>query len=602
MDNNKLHVINLVSYEAPEITEGTKDDWVSYGVNNDYYDWVIDRYTNSPTNNAVINNVVKLIYGKGLKATDSASKPNDYAQMVTLFKKECIKQLISDLKMLGQCAIQVIYNGDRSKIIEAYHIPIQLLRPEKCNVDGEIEAYYFSNNWSEPKKYPPKRISAYGMSNSDTEIYCIKPYSPNLKYFAYPDYLGGLQYAMLEEEIALYLVNEAQNSFSGTKILNFNNGVPSEEERDEISRDVINKLSGSQGKKLIVSFNHDEANKTTIDDVSLDNAPSHYEYLSDEAMRKILLSHHVTSPLILGIATSNGFGSNADELKNSYVLYENMTLRPYREMLIDAFDNILGFNGVHLNLYFDSLKPLEFTDPLGQIVVDDEEQKKLSKEVKKFNASDYGHAKEKNWVLIDSFDVDMEKEADIDKELLEAQKIADKHIEEEKLSRNTKLSKLQKIKKILLDDISASPDEVSELDWIVNGFYFITRYKYEETPSPKAKGDSREFCKEMMSADLLYRREDIDRMSSDGVNSEFAPAGKNSYNILKWKGGVYCHHSFKRQIFIGLDTGEPLDPDSREAQQISISRARKYGYNLKDPKGTAIAPINTADRGSLKNS
>ena len=165
-------------------------------------------------------------------------------------------------------------------------------------------------------------------------------------------------------------------------------------------------------------------------------------------MRKILLSHHVTSPLILGIATSNGFGSNADELKNSYILYENMTLRPYREMLIDAFDNILGFNGVHLNLYFDSLKPLEFTDPLGQLVVDDEEQKKLSKEVKKFNASDYGHTKEKNWVLIDSFDVDMDKEAEIDKELLEAQKTADKHIEEEKLSRNTKLSKLQKIKKM----------------------------------------------------------------------------------------------------------------------------------------------------------
>ena len=604
MDNSRYHVINLVHYEAPEITESTKDEWVSYGNNNDYYEWVIDRYLNSPTNNAVINNVVKLIYGKGLKATDSASKPNEYAQMVTLFKKDCIRQLVSDLKMLGQCAIQVIYNGDRSKIIEAYHVPIQLIRPEKCNSDGEIEAYYFSNDWSDTKKFIPKRIRAFGTSTEETEIYCIKPYSPNLKYFAYPDYLGGLQYAMLEEEIALYLVNEAQNSFSGTKILNFNNGVPSEEEREEISRDVMNKLSGTQGQKLIVAFNHDEANRTTIDDVSLDNAPSHYEYLSDESMRKILLSHHVTSPLILGIATSNGFGSNADELKNSYILYENMTLRPYREKLIDAFENILGYNEVSLNLYFDSLQPLEFTDPSGKPVIEDDlkDQKKLSKEVKKFSAKDYGHDKDRKWVLIDSFDVDMETEADIDLELLEAQKMADKHLEEEKLSRKTKLSKIQKIKNILLDNISASPDEVSELDWIVNGFYFVTRYKYEETPSPKAKGQSREFCEEMMSqSNLLYRREDIDRMSADGVNGEFAPAGQSKYDILRFKGGVYCHHSFKRQIFIGLDTGEPLDPESREAQQISITRARKYGYNLKDPKGTAIAPINSANRGSLKN-
>jgi hypothetical protein len=662
MDNSKFHVINLVEYEPPSITESTKENWVSYGTDNDYYDWVIDRYVNSPTNNAVINNVVKLIYGKGLKATDSASKPNEYAQMVSLFKKDDLRQLIMDLKMLGQCAIQVVYNEDRSRIIESYHVPIQLLRPEKCNEEGLITGYYFSNDWSDPKKYVPERIEAFGYGTSDTQIYCVKPYSPNLKYFAYPDYLGGLQYAVLEEEIANYLVNEAQNSFSGTKILNFNNGIPSEEERDAISRDVIRKLTGTQGQKLIVAFNHDEANKTTIDDVSLDDAPTHYEYLSDEAMRKILLSHHVVSPLILGIATSNGFSSNADELKNSFILYENMTLKPYREMLVDALENILAYNEVNLNLYFETLKPLEFTDPLGKAVVEEELSKNVnlksvvvddnlaviddrlaysSKEKaeematnigcegvhehdfegktwympcathnagaeelslpKKFDASEYGHTKEKNWVLIDSFDVDYDKESEIDEEISLAQEKANLDIEKEKLSRQKKPTKLQQIRKILLDDISANPDEVSELDWVINGFYFITRYKYEEASSPKAKGDSREFCKEMMNADLLYRKEDIDRMSSDGVNGEFAPAGKSSYDILRWKGGVYCHHSFKRQIFIGLDTGEPLDPDSLEAQQISISRARKYGYNLKDPKGTAIAPINTQDRGSLKN-
>lgn len=597
MDNNKLHVINLVEYEPPSITESTKEDWVSYGEDNGYYDWVIERYTNSPTNNAVINNVVKLIYGKGLKATDSASKPNEYAQMVTLFKKDCLRQLIMDLKMLGQCAIQVIYNQDRSRIIEAYHVPIQLLRPEKCNEDGDITAYYFSNDWSDPKKYVPERIEAFGHGNSDTQIYCIKPYSPNLKYFAYPDYLGGLQYAVLEEEIANYLVNEAQNSFSGTKILNFNNGIPSEEERDAISRDVIRKLTGTQGQKLIIAFNHDEANKTTIDDVSLNDAPSHYEYLSDEAMRKILLSHHVVSPLILGIATSNGFSSNADELKNSFVLYENMTLKPYREMIIDALENILAYNEVSLNLYFETLKPLEFTDPLGQPVVEEDlEEEKLSSEIKPFQASEYGHKKERNWILIDEFEVDLEQEEAIDLEILEAQKKADADIKQQKLNRQKKPTKLQQIRKILLDDISASPEEVSELDWIINGFYFITRYKYTEVRSHDNK---RDFCEEMMSADLLYRKEDIDRMSKAGVNGEFAPKGKSKYDILVYKGGVNCYHLWKRQIYIGLDTGEPLDPESREAQQISISKARQYGYNLKDPVGTAVAPIDMPNQARL---
>lgn len=617
MDNKKghFHVVNLTHYEPPLISESAKEDWITYGENNDYFTWLIERYINSPTNNAVINNIVKLIYGKGLKASDSAKKPNDYAQMVTLFKKDCIKQLISDLKMLGQCAIQVIYSKDRESILEAYHIPIQLLRAEKCNEDGEIEAYYYSNDWSDVKKYPPKRIPAFGCSKEDTEIYYIKPYAPNLKYYSYVDYQGALPYCVLEEEIANYLINETQNSFSGTKILNFNNGVPSEEEREAISRDVTNKLTGAKGKRLIVAFNHDETTKTTIDDVSLNDAPSHYEYLSDESMRKVLLGHNVTSPLLFGVATSNGFGSNADELKNSFILFNNLVIKPYQNIIIDALENILAYNEVNLNLYFETLKPLEFTDHMGEVVDEEvgevdlkspcwdgyeqigfkiKDGKKVpncvpikasKQEANKLDLQKYGHKADREWVLIDQFDVDLDKEDDIDLEIQMAQENANKEIESYKLSKNKKKSKLQKIRDILLD---STPSEVSELDWVVNGFYFITRYKYTEL---RPHSDSREFCEEMMSADLLYRKEDIDQMSRDGVNGQFAEKGKSSYDILRFKGGVNCYHMWKRQIFIGLDTGTPLDPESREAQQISIYKARKYGYNLKDPKGTAIAPI-----------
>jgi hypothetical protein len=168
--------------------------------------------------------------------------------------------------------------------------------------------------------------------------------------------------ALLEEEVADYLINEVQNGFSGTKVVNFNNGVPTDEQQSIISSKVLSKLTGSRGQKVIVAFNNNAESKTTVDDIPLNDAPDHYTYLSEECLRKIMLGHNITSPLLFGVASSNGFSSNADELKNSSILFDNMVIRPFQEELLDAFDSILAFNGIALKLFFKTLQPLEFMD------------------------------------------------------------------------------------------------------------------------------------------------------------------------------------------------------------------------------------------------
>ncbi len=109
----------------------------------------------------------------------------------------------------------------------------------------EIEGYYYSDNWLDVKKYAPKRIPAYGFSNEQIEILYVKPYTVGMKYYAYPDYQGAVPYAKLEEEIADYLINEVQHGFSGTKVINFNNGIPTEEQQSIITNKVNAQLTGS---------------------------------------------------------------------------------------------------------------------------------------------------------------------------------------------------------------------------------------------------------------------------------------------------------------------------------------------------------------------
>jgi hypothetical protein len=581
---NNFHVINLAKYEPPQVVESKREDWVTYGESNSYFNFLIDRYKNSTTNNAIINNISRLIYGRGLFALDANRKPNEYAQMMTLFNQDCLRKLSFELKALGQCALQVHYDKAHTKILKTYHIPVQLLAPEKCNKDGDIEAYYYSDNWEDIKKFPPKRISAFGFSNDEIEILYIQPYSLGMKYFSYVDYQGALSYALLEEEVSNYLINEVQNSFSGTKIVNFSNGIPTPEMQDEISQQVLGKLTGSKGRKVIVSFNDNVENKTTVEDIPLNDAPEHYTYLSEECLRKIMLGHNVTSPLLFGIASGNGFSSNADELKNSSILFDNMVIKPFQDLLIASLDRILAFNGISLKLAFRTLQPLEFTDvenAQNSEQVAEETSTMLSKDLVIAQALiDLGEDAQENWVLIDDYEVDYEQEDE-----------ADKEIEALNKPKQSLLSKLVN----LVSTGTANPRAKSEQDEVIEGIKFITRYSYDG----EIRENSREFCKKMISANKLYRKEDILRMSNQVVNEGWGPEGIDLYSIWLYKGGGSCHHLWRRKTFVAFDEKTGIDPLSPKAKTISTTKAEKAGYRVRNNNLVAMRPKDMPYEGFL---
>ncbi len=585
--SNNIHLLELSTYEAPVITESKRYDWVEYGEDNLYYNHLINMYTNSTTNNAIINNITRLVYGKGLNATDAQVKPNDYAVMMSLFKKQDVRQLVTDLKLLGQCAMQVIYSKDRKKIVNVHHIPVQLLRPEKCNEEGKIEAYYYSDDWSDVKKYPPKRISAFGCSKDGLEIYMVKPYSVGMKYFALVDYTGGLPYANLEYDVSCYLINEVNNGFSGRTVVNFNNGIPSEEQQHLIKNKVLNQLTGTYGEKLIVAFNNNAESKTSVDSMPVTDAPDLYSTLSEECLRKIMLAHNVTSPLLFGIASSNGFSSNSDELKDSFALFNNMVIKPMQELLIDAFDEILAYNGISLNLYFKTLKPLEFVE-IGVQVGTEELEEETGVELSEVNKDlqdfiDLGEDEEQEgFELIDQREVDYDLEDDFDAQV--------KEWENELKPKQSVLSKIVN----LVGTGRAAPNKPSEQDKEVNGVYFKVRYKYVGGGSPERK-----FCKAMMRAAKVYRKEDIIKMESKPVNPGLGEFGSDFYSIWLHHGGARCDHKWERRTYASFRKNASIG--AADSTQVSTNKARKYGYRVTNEPLVSIKPRDTRTKGYSPN-
>ena len=582
-----IHILELAAYEQPTITESKREDWVEFGDDNNYYQFLIDCYTNSTTQNAIVNNTNRLVYGKGLSASDASRKPNEYASMMALFSKKCTRHLVSDLKLLGQCAMQVIYTKDRKKIAQVEHIPVQLLRAEKCNEDGKVEAYYYSDDWTDTKNYKPQRIPAYGTSKEAIEIYFVKPYSVGLKYYALPDYIGCLPYCTLEESISEYLINEVNNGFSSRSVINFSNGIPSEDQQRLIKNKVLNQLTGTQGEKVIVSFNNNAESKTTVDAMPVNDAPDLYATLAEECLRKIMLGNNVTSPLLFGIASSNGFSSNADELKDSFILFDNMVIRPMQELLIDAFDEILAYNGIALNLYFKTLKPLEFTDLSGMMdeeQIEEETGLELSednKELQDFIAKGEDPEQE-GFQLIDVREVDYDLEDDFDAQV--------KEWEEELKPKQSTLSKIVN----LVRTGSASPNQASEQDKQVDGLYFKVRYQYTGNPAPE-----RAFCRAMMRASKVYRKEDIIRLSSQVVNKGFGEGGSDTYSIWLYKGGPRCNHKWQRRTYVSFRKSASIG--AADSSQISTNKARKYGYRVTNEPQVSMMPKDMPLKGYSPN-
>jgi hypothetical protein len=376
VEKGKIHIVNMSSYTRPEVKEQYNRDWVEYGDDNNYFSYLIDRYNGSATNNAAINGIAEMIYGKGLDAVDSKENEKEYKEMKELFTKDCMKKICYDYKMMGQAALQIIYSKDRKKIVQVEHIPVETLRAEKANNKGQIQGYYYAKDWSEiTSKLQPKRIPAFGSSNAGLEILYIKPYRAGFYYYSPVDYQGGLQYAELEEEIANYHINNIQNGLAPSMLINFNNGVPTEEQRSLIEQNIQEKFSGSSNAgRFILAFNDSKELSASIEPVILSDAHEQYKFLSDESMRKVMVSHRIVSPMLVGIKDNTGLGNNAEELQTASLLMDNTVIRPMQVTILDELERILMYNGIELDIYFKTLQPLEFTD-LTNAITDAEIEK-----------------------------------------------------------------------------------------------------------------------------------------------------------------------------------------------------------------------------------
>ena len=583
MNHNESNIVSLKLSEYVAKSDAEKLDrkgWVNYGDANDFPQYLRDLSHESPVHGSLVVAIGDMIAGKGIKSEQYQ------AELDALDINTLTYAAAHDLKLFGGFFIEVIWSNDRTVISKLNAIPFEECRIAVNQDDDSEIGIFHSYDWSNTrkKKNTPEFIPRYNYltrMEEPRQIYWCFTYTGSDTY-PRPDYWSAINYIELDKQISIFHINQISNGLFPSTIINFYNGQATPEQKQQMMMDWENKMSGARNAgKVVMFFNERDQPKTEITPFPVNDADKQYQLMDTTATQKIITAHRVTTPLLFGIRdTGGGFGSNKDEMATGLEIFNKQVVEPYQAKINKSIEELLSKQLPGVTFEIVPNTPL-LVEQKAEIVTTvepvaaslDAEQISsivqatlMAFEKKKVDdtAGDaliaLGEDWNEEWILIDSYN-------------------ADEEIEHEFAVRTG----------------AARPAAKSEQDAVIDGKYFITRYVYAGS---FAHDNMRPFCKKMVEAGKLYRKEDIVSMENVAVNPGWGPEGADTYDIWFYKGGGNCKHFWEKRVYVDAK-GAKINPNDPDANRIAVALAERMGYKVRNNALVAKLPEDMPYNGFL---
>ena len=608
--------INLETSTAPVITEIRGRDYIEYGTDdwkNLYPQFLIDLYYNSSTHSAIINATAEMIAGEDLICYDDDVNLETYVKLKKFLRhansKESLHQVIKkvafDFKLQGAYALHIVWNRERTEIAEVYHVPVERVRAGRPNELGQVDTYFICADWSNTRTNKPYPIAAFNDKDrtAGSQLLYSGLYSPNMDVYHTPDYIAANNWALVDQRVAEFHLNNIQNGFSGSYFISFANGVPTQEERFQIEQSLTDKFTGaSNSGKFILTFSDDKTRTPEITPISVSDADKQYLALQELLVQNILTGHRVTSKTLMGIDSTNGFSSNTDELINAANFYLNTVIRPFQLNILDTLQTIFSVNNMDLPVEFIQLKPITVqfdSKTIREVMTTDEIREELGLEPlgDEETVDETLDFSDNNFLELEAFIEEFGEDVPEEWEIVDEENVNDEH---EDFDFEAELNKLVEGKTELASTGTARPNARSVQDGVNKDYndYYKVRYVYTKDTALSQEGETREFCKLMTRANKKYRKEDLLQLTNKPVNRGWGPRGAATYSIWLYKGGGNCHHYFSRIVY--KTSLRNAKSNINDSQIISDAKAISEGFTLRRNSGlVAKAPKRMKNNGFL---
>jgi len=339
-------------HKVPLFIENKSQQWVSYGVENDYPNYLLNLYRRSAKHNAIVNGKVGYIVGKGWTSEnetpaakaflDSPTFPNAYDSMNDLTQK-----LTLDMEIYNGFALEVTWSRGGG-IAEICHVDFHRVRADK---DEKMFYVYDWYDEYEVRQFPQlnqvNQIPAFDPDNRiGKQLFYYRAYSAGVKVYPLPEYLGGTAYIELDVEIANFHVNNIKNNFWGSYLINFPNGIPTPEESDAIERQMKMKFGGTDNAgRFLVNFSDSPETKPELTPLTPSDLDKQFDILNKTVQQEIFVAHRVTSPMLFGVKTEGQLGGRA-EMVESYEIFKATYIEDRVQRIERSVNYLASFNGV----------------------------------------------------------------------------------------------------------------------------------------------------------------------------------------------------------------------------------------------------------------
>jgi hypothetical protein len=352
-------VLKFTNDKVPLFVEPRKQDrvkFVKYGENNDYPNFLLTLFNRSAKHNAIITSKQSYIKGRGwyfdetgmdgeqvasLKAFIDA--PNQYESLDDLLDKTVL-----DEEIFGGFYIHGI-NKKSGGFGQIFHMDYSKVRSNETNTEFYISDHWFNSDGSENTNIKPEDytvIPLYDPNKKQKEwIFYYKSYRPGLSTYTLPEYIGAVPAIITDAEIANFHRAEIQNSFKGSKMIIFKNGVPSDEEMKTTKRKLEKQFAPTDAAgQMVIDFVDDPMRTPEILDLDAGNFAEKYEALNKTIQEEIFVGHKIVSPMLFGVRVEGQLGGR-NEMVDAFNLFQNTYVTPRQDIQAMVYDYFAPVKG-----------------------------------------------------------------------------------------------------------------------------------------------------------------------------------------------------------------------------------------------------------------
>ena len=321
-------------------------DLMEWGTRNSYPDYLLDLYNNVPTLSAIINGNIDFITGDDVSILPLTQHlPNGIMNNRGDHIREQIKDIAKDYEIYGGFALQIIRNLI-GEVAEVYYIDMRFLRSNK---EGNV--FYYCEDWSKSVRkdvivYPAfmpnlnwDALDDEARNRNASSILYVK--KVHTQVYPVPLYAAAVKACEIERQVDEFHLSDINNHFVSSAIINFNNGIPDDDVKEQIEREFTEKFCGaSNGGRTAFSWNPNKESATDIVEFEVKDFGERYKALSDRSRQQIFTAFRA-NPNLFGIPTEgNGFAN--EQYAESFKLYNRTQIKPVQRMIADAYDKIYG--------------------------------------------------------------------------------------------------------------------------------------------------------------------------------------------------------------------------------------------------------------------